>query len=48
MVVAADITHGHGPSNKMCPQLQLKKTNVRKVVLATNITAKGIIHAVYY
>ena len=29
IVIAVDMMHGYGPSNKMCPKLQLKKTKVR-------------------
>ena len=35
LVLAVDMIHGGGPSNKMRPQLRLKKTKVR-LVLANN------------
>ena len=46
MVLAVDKMHGHGSSNEMHPQLQLKKTKVCKAVLAVNIATIGILCAV--
>ena len=43
MVLAIDLIHRCGPSNKIFPQLQSKKT-----ILAVNIAANGVIHAVHY
>ena len=50
MALAVDIMRGHGPSNKMHPQLQSKKTKVilRLYHLLRNKAAKGVIHAVYH
>ena len=45
MALAVDIMQGCGPSNKIRHQLQLKKTKVRKALLAVNIAAKGILCA---
>ena len=42
MALAVNVMHGHGPSNKMCIHLKLKKTKVRKVVLAINMAGKAL------
>ena len=41
MALAINIMHGHGPSNEMRCQLQLKKTKVRLRMLAVNICRSG-------
>ena len=37
-----------GPTSKMCPKLQLKKTKVRLYVLAITKAARDILCAVHY
>ena len=41
--LSVDIMHGHDPSSKMHPQLQLKKTKVSCLY-----SSKGIISAVHF
>ena len=42
MTLAINTIDGHGPSNEMHRQLQLKKTKVTYIVLTIHITAKVI------
>ena len=48
MALAVGIIHWHDPSNKIHPQLKLKKTKVRLYVLVVSIAAKGDISVVHY
>ena len=48
MTIAVNIKDGHGSSNKMCHQLQIKKTKVTLSYVAVNKAAKGMLCTVYY